>query len=207
MDEVRNEWRRRGLPPRRACSTSSTASTRTRRESWSMPVPAAPSGGFRRSSEPVRSRACICASRTGESRVGPSRAAWCEIAVTASEARPPGSGRMESSRSPTFALSSSSGARLSAKRGSRRAARTRFGSTSPKAGIHWWVSGSTCAISRGEGGRLIPSPRLMLHAATLAFDHPARRAAHLDRVGADARNFVALADVIGSDRSFDGGVK
>jgi 23S rRNA pseudouridine1911/1915/1917 synthase len=50
-----------------------------------------------------------------------------------------------------------------------------------------------------KGGRLIPSPRLMLHAAKLAFDHPiSARPVSLE--SARTEEFLALADVIGSGR-------
>jgi hypothetical protein len=46
----------------------------------------------------------------------------------------------------------------------------------------------------------------MLHAASLAFDHPAEnRRVHVDSPRTE--EFLALADVIGSRGSFDGGVK
>jgi 23S rRNA pseudouridine1911/1915/1917 synthase len=50
------------------------------------------------------------------------------------------------------------------------------------------------------GGRAIPAPRLMLHAASLAFDHPVEKR----RVSIDSprtAEFLALADVIGSGGS------
>jgi 23S rRNA pseudouridine1911/1915/1917 synthase len=47
------------------------------------------------------------------------------------------------------------------------------------------------------GGRLLSSPRLMLHAASLAFDHPAeKRRLHLE--SGRTEEFLSLADVIGS---------
>jgi 23S rRNA pseudouridine1911/1915/1917 synthase len=56
------------------------------------------------------------------------------------------------------------------------------------------------------GGRLLRAPRLMLHAASLGFDHPVEtRRIHVD--SARTEEFLALADVIGSRGSFDGGVK
>ncbi len=48
-----------------------------------------------------------------------------------------------------------------------------------------------------RGGQPIPSPRLLLHAATLGFDHPAERR----RISFESRRteeFLALAGVIGS---------
>jgi 23S rRNA pseudouridine1911/1915/1917 synthase len=56
------------------------------------------------------------------------------------------------------------------------------------------------------GGRLIPSPRLMLHAATLAFDHPAEKR-RISIESSRTKEFLALAAVIGSSRSSRGGVK
>ena len=50
------------------------------------------------------------------------------------------------------------------------------------------------------GGRLIPSPRLLLHAATLAFEHPAEpRRVSIE--SSRTTEFLALADVIGSGGS------
>src|SRR5262245_27032070 len=47
------------------------------------------------------------------------------------------------------------------------------------------------------GGRAIPSPRLLLHAATLAFDHPVEeRLVSLE--SSRTKEFLALTDVIGS---------
>jgi len=51
-----------------------------------------------------------------------------------------------------------------------------------------------------KGGRLIPSPRLMLHAATLAFDHPAEKG-RVSFESGRTPSFLALVDVIVSDES------
>ncbi|HEY7818449.1 MAG TPA: RluA family pseudouridine synthase, partial [Vicinamibacteria bacterium] len=56
-----------------------------------------------------------------------------------------------------------------------------------------------------NGGRLIPSPRLMLHAKALAFDHPVEKR-RISIESSRTEEFLALADVIVSGR-FDGGVK
>jgi 23S rRNA pseudouridine1911/1915/1917 synthase len=59
---------------------------------------------------------------------------------------------------------------------------------------------------QASGGRLIPSPRLMLHAASLAFDHPVEKQ-RISIESSRTKEFLALADVIGSSPSSDGGVK
>ncbi len=59
---------------------------------------------------------------------------------------------------------------------------------------------------QATGGGLVPSPRLMLHAASLAFDHPVEER----RVSIESRRtqeFLALVDVIVSRGNSDGGVK
>jgi 23S rRNA pseudouridine1911/1915/1917 synthase len=59
---------------------------------------------------------------------------------------------------------------------------------------------------RAAGGRPIRSPRLMLHAASLAFDHPVENR----RVSIESprtAEFLALVDVIVSGASSHGGVK
>ncbi len=48
-----------------------------------------------------------------------------------------------------------------------------------------------------SGGRPIPSPRLLLHAAALAFDHPIE-GRRISLESARTREFLALVDVIGS---------
>jgi len=53
---------------------------------------------------------------------------------------------------------------------------------------------------QAKGGRPIPSPRLMLHAASLAFDHPAEMRRVSIESGRTAE-FLALVDVIGSGGS------
>ena len=50
---------------------------------------------------------------------------------------------------------------------------------------------------QAKGGRPIPSPRLLLHAASLAFDHPAEMRRVSIESGRTAE-FLALVDVIGS---------
>jgi len=54
---------------------------------------------------------------------------------------------------------------------------------------------------QAKGGRPIPSPRLMLHAASLAFDHPAEMRRISIQSGRTAE-FLALVDVIVSGGSF-----
>jgi 23S rRNA pseudouridine1911/1915/1917 synthase len=50
------------------------------------------------------------------------------------------------------------------------------------------------------GGRPIPSPRLLLHAATLAFDHPAEKG-RVSFESGRTPSFLALVDVIVSGES------
>jgi 23S rRNA pseudouridine1911/1915/1917 synthase len=58
---------------------------------------------------------------------------------------------------------------------------------------------------RAAGGLLLASPRLMLHAATLAFDHPAEKR-RVSFESLETREFLALVDVIGSSGNPHGGV-
>jgi 23S rRNA pseudouridine1911/1915/1917 synthase len=53
---------------------------------------------------------------------------------------------------------------------------------------------------RARGGRPIPSPRLLLHAATLAFDHPAE-GRRISIESPRTAEFLALVDVIASGGS------
>jgi 23S rRNA pseudouridine1911/1915/1917 synthase len=59
---------------------------------------------------------------------------------------------------------------------------------------------------QAAGGRPIRSPRLMLHAASLAFDHPVENR-RISIESPRTAEFLALVDVIVSGTSSHGGVK
>ncbi len=207
MDAVRNEWRRRGLPPaarvlhvvHRLDKDSSGvlvyARTRSSERGASDAVPS-PRGS---------SRVYLCLahgrveSGTLESRLVRDRGDG--LRGSTSRERPDGKLAITHVRAlERFGRATLCEARLESGR-------------THQIRIHLAEGGHPLVGERvyvrdflADGGRLIPSPRLMLHAAALAFDHPldGRR---ISIESGRTEEFRGLADMIGSDRSFDGGVK